>query len=111
MKLDRSFTSDYVLSVTADNNGSDAYLSFARTDGSGGSGTYLGTAGSGLTQDLVFGGAVPNGEFSINNSNTGGVDATSLNSPPSVTTGLEFAFRWRPLGRHRPRPRCGSWRS
>ena len=102
LKFDEGFAADFFITTTiggydpaANPTGPTQYANIAQmlTDG-GGVGAYVGsgpftnaTTGSNLIDDLVYG-----TQFSINNSNVGGVSGDSANagSGCGVTTGIEI---------------------
>jgi hypothetical protein len=95
LTFDTNFTSDYCYILTNGVGGGGAVESFANTaptDGSGGSGTFLG-GGVGQIFSLANGHAL-----GINNSNTAGVDGNNVNNPGAVTTGIELAIPLSEIG-------------
>lgn len=85
LKFDTGFESDYFLTMTTGNNPVETYATFAETaTAGGGAGDFLG-GGAGSVVTGTNGIMV-----AINNSNIGGVDGTAVNTPVSVTTGIEI---------------------
>ncbi len=96
MQFDGGFSSDYFLTTNV--SGTNAFLSFAPTNGGGGSGTYLTTSNNSYNQPLAFGGGLGTGEFAYNPANTGGVTDAAVGNPGSVTTGLEYRIPLSAIG-------------
>lgn len=94
LTFDAGFGSDYYWTFTGGNNPYESFSSFAPTDSSGGSGTFVG-GGAGT---IHLGGALGIG-FAINNSNTAGVDAgTGPSSGAGVITGVEVGIPLEVIG-------------
>ena len=88
--FDAGFEADYYFTVG--NGDQSGYVLFANmaevlTSG-GGAGTFLGGGTVGATT-LTAGNGV---QLGVNNSNTAGVDGSSVNTPASVTTGIEWCI-------------------
>ncbi len=84
LKFDAGFESDYFLTITNGQSPIETYASFTETLGTGGAGGYIGGGEGSVVADT-------NGIMvAIDNSNIGGVDGTNVNTPISVTTGIEI---------------------
>lgn len=99
MTFDSAFSPDFWVGVTG---GGSPYAMFANgaqllTTG-GGQGDYMGTTGAGGPGILSGGNNFMNLMVTINNSNTGGVTGTIVDTPASVTTGVELAIPLASIG-------------
>lgn len=102
LTFDVDFEADYWIGITGGGSPYALYANWAQllTNG-GGSGDYLGTTGA-ASNGVLNGGNNPNGiRVTINNSNTGGVEAGSglaSGDGSNVTTGIELAIPFAAIG-------------
>ncbi|MEL6592053.1 MAG: T9SS type A sorting domain-containing protein, partial [Bacteroidota bacterium] len=90
--FDGVFFSNYFFTASGGNTPYELYANFAPTDGSGGSGTFLG-GGVGSVQALSNGGTI-----AVNNANTAGVTDMMIGNPAAVTTGIEWSIPLSAIG-------------
>lgn len=96
LRFDGGFTADYFIGTGV--FGSNAYLNYATLPtGGNGTGGYLSGNNPPFTHTLDFGGGVV-GDFSYNNTNTGGVTGGSAAGAASATKGLEYRIPLSMLG-------------
>ncbi|MDM7460619.1 MAG: PEP-CTERM sorting domain-containing protein [bacterium] len=102
LTFDSDFAADYWIGITGGGNPYALYANWAEllTNG-GGQGDYLGTTGA-ASNGVLSGGNNPYGiRVTINNSNTGGVEAGSglaSGDGSTVTTGIELAIPFAAIG-------------
>ncbi len=102
LTFDADFAADYWIGITGGGNPYALYANWAELlpDG-GGPGYYLGTTGA-ASNGVLSGGNNPNNiRVTINNSNTGGVEAGSglaSGDGSTVTTGIELAIPFAAIG-------------
>lgn len=102
LTFDADFAADYWIGITGGGNPYALYANWAEllTNG-GGQGDYLGTTGA-ASNGVLSGGNILNGiRVTINNSNTGGVEAGSglaSGDGSTVTTGIELAIPFAAIG-------------
>lgn len=102
LTFDADFEADYWIGITGGGNPYALYANWAEllTNGTG-QGYYLGTTGA-ASNGVLSGGTNPSGiRVTINNSNTGGVEAGSglaSGNGSTVTTGIELAIPFAAVG-------------
>ncbi len=99
LTFDAGFAPDYYLTLRQNGSGGGNLLTagFTALTGAAGTGTVLATGANSAAAVLDFGGG-STGQASINNTNTGGVTATTVGTPGDVTTGIELAIPLAALG-------------
>lgn len=96
LRFDTGFEADYW--IAASGNGTDLFVNYATLPTlGGGTGGFLGQSGYG-SDGVLSGGSGPAILFTIDNSNTGGVDGANVNDPSAVTTGIEVVVPLSALG-------------
>ena len=95
LTFDRGFRPESFLSFSTFNN--SLFANYALMNGAGGTGTYLSAGSQAFTQPLDFGGGVL-GEIAFDNSNTAGVNSTTVGNPGAVMTGAEIRIPLSVLG-------------